>query len=391
MGKQTVFIIGSKGIPAKYGGFETFVDKLVNEKKSQNISYYVSCKNSSDNISSKNDVHCFNISVPEWIGPADAVVYDILSLKKCIQIIKREKIKNAIVYILACRIGPFLGHYRKMLKKLNCKIYVNPDGHEWKRVKWNAVIRFYWKLSERLMVKHSDLLICDSKNIEHYIQLNYKPYKPQTTFISYGADVSKSKLYDDSQIFTNWLLQKKLSSKNYYLIVGRFVPENNFETIIREFLKSSTKKTLAIITTPNESFLKELEKKTEFQKDTRIQFVGTVYNQSLLQKIREHAFAYIHGHEVGGTNPSLLEALASTDLNLLLDVNFNKEVAQDTALYWNKIKGSLIETISKAESLSRESINDLAKKSTQRIQNAYNWDKIITEYETLFLTRNDNR
>ena len=114
------------------------------------------------------------------------------------------------------------------------------------------------------------------------------------------------------------------------------MPENNYETMIREFMKSRSPRNFAIITNVNDRFLEELEQKLHFRADPRIRFVGTVYDQELLMKIRENAYGYFHGHEVGGTNPSLLEALGSTDLNLLLDVGFNREVAQDGALYWSK-------------------------------------------------------
>ena len=153
------------------------------------------------------------------------------------------------------------------------------------------------------MVKHADLLICDSKNIEKYIQNDYARYNPKTTFIAYGADICKSSLTDDAPKFTNWLAEKNLKAKEYYLVVGRFVPENNFETMIREFMGSNTEKNFTLITNVNESFLNELKKKTGFHKDPRIKFVGTVYDQDLLKKIREQAYGYFHGHEVGGTNP----------------------------------------------------------------------------------------
>ena len=97
--------------------------------------------------------------------------------------------------MLACRIGPFINYYKKQLIKLGATLYINPDGHEWKRAKWNWLIRKYWKLSEKLMVKHADLLICDSRNIEKYIQDDYKKYNPKTTYIAYGADVCKSDVY----------------------------------------------------------------------------------------------------------------------------------------------------------------------------------------------------
>ena len=113
----------------------------------------------------------------------------------------------------------------------------------------------------------------------------------------------------------NWLTEKGLTPNEYYLVVGRFVPENNVETIIREFMASDTTKDLAIITTENPKLYAELEEKLHFSADPRIKFVGTVYDQELLKKIRENAWAYIHGHQVGGTNPSLLEALARRERN----------------------------------------------------------------------------
>ena len=314
-----VFIIGSKGIPAKYGGFETFVEKLTEQQKSKDIKYHVSCLAQDSKEFEHNGARCFNINVPN-IGAAKAVYYDIFALRECIRYIKENKIENPIVYILACRIGPFVGRYKKELKKLGGTLFVNPDGHEWKRGKWNVAIRKYWKISEKLMVKHADLLVCDSKNIEKYIQEDYKQYNPKTTFIAYGADMEKSKLSDNNPKLINWYKEKGIKAKEYYLVVGRFVPENNYETMITEFMKSNTKKDFVLITNVEQNkFYEQLKQKTGFDKDSRIKFVGTVYDQELLKKIRENAYGYLHGHEVGGTNPSLLEALASTDLNLLLE------------------------------------------------------------------------
>ena len=226
--------------------------------------------------------------------------------------------------------------------------------------------------------------MCDSKNIEKYIHESYAKYNPQTTFIAYGAEIRRSRLADNDEKFVNWLNEKGLKPKEYYLVVGRFVPENNYETMIREFMLSKTTKNFALITNVNEAFLEELKKKTGFDKDPRIKFVGTVYDQELLMKIREQAYGYFHGHEVGGTNPSLLEALASSDLNLLLDVGFNKEVGEDTAIYWNKEKGNLAATIERADALSESEIKALANASTGRIANAYSWEFISNEYANLW-------
>lgn len=378
-----VFIIGSKGIPAKYGGFETFVEKLTEQQKSEEIKYHVSCLAQDNKEFEHNGARCFNINVPN-IGPGKAVYYDIAAFKECIKYIKNNKIENPIVYVLACRIGPFVSKYKNELKKLGGTLFVNPDGHEWKRGKWNAAIRRYWKISEKLMVKHADLLVCDSKNIEKYIQETYKEYNPKTTFIAYGADIEKSKLSDNDEKLTNWYKEKGVKAKDYYLVVGRFVPENNYETMIIEFMKSNTNKDFVLITNVEQNkFYEQLKDKTGFDKDKRIKFVGTVYDQALLKKIRENAYGYLHGHEVGGTNPSLLEALATTDLNLLLDVGFNREVGMSGAVYFTKESGNLAKLID--TKFTEKEIKSLSKKAKKRIEDEYTWEKINNSYEMLFL------
>ena len=379
-----VFIIGSKGIPAKYGGFETFVEKLTEQQKSKEIKYHVSCLSDNNEEFEHNGARCFNVKVPN-IGPAKAVYYDVIALKECIKYIKENRIENPIVYILACRIGPFVGYYKKQLKKLGGTLLVNPDGHEWKRAKWNAAIRKYWKVSEKLMVKNADLLVCDSINIEKYIKEDYEQYNPNTTFIAYGADMEKSKLDDNDPKLIEWYEKKGVNPKEYYLVVGRFVPENNYETMITEFMKSNTMKDFVLITNVEQNkFYDELKRKTGFDRDSRIKFVGTVYDQELLKKIRENAYGYFHGHEVGGTNPSLLEALASTDINLLLDVGFNREVADEGALYWSKEDRALAKLIDKTDNLGIEEIKNIGIVSKERISTRYSWGYIINQYETLF-------
>lgn len=377
---QHIFIVGSKGIPGAYGGYETFVDKLTEyHQDDTRFKYHVACKAEENSEFEYHNARCFKVKVPK-IGAAAAIAYDVLAIKQSIAYIKKNKIPHPIVYCLACRIGPFARKFQKQIHKLGGRFYVNPDGHEWLRAKWPLPVRKYWKYSEKHMVKHADLLVCDSKNIEKYIRESYAKYNPQTTFIAYGAEIRRSRLADNDEKFTNWLAEKGLEPKEYYLVVGRFVPENNYETMIREFMLSKTPKNFALITNVNESFLDELKKKTGFDKDPRIKFVGTVYDQELLMKIREQAYGYFHGHEVGGTNPSLLEALASSDLNLLLDVGFNREVGEDTAIYWNKEKGNLAATIERADTLPAEEIKALANASTGRIANAYSWAFISNEY-----------
>ena len=381
---NNIFIIGSKGVPAQYGGYETFVDELTKNKKSENIKYYVACQNAKEETFEYNSTTCFNIKVPN-IGPAKAICYDIKAFKYCLRKIKNEKLENAIIYILACRIGPFYKRLVKKAHKLGVKVFINPDGHEWKRSKWSAPVKKYWKISEKLMVKYSDLIICDSVNIQKYINETYIKFNPNTSYVAYGAYKTPSLLNDDEPKFVNLLAKHNISLKNYYLVVGRFVPENNYETIIREFMMSDTKKDLVLITDYSKNkFSKELEKKLHYSSDKRIKFIGTVYDKQLLKKIRENAFAYVHGHSVGGTNPSLLEALASTNMNILYDVCFNKECAKASALYFSKEKHNLQYMIKLAESFSQEEIEELGLKAKNEVRERYSWSYICQRYENIF-------
>ena len=404
---QHVFLVGAKSLGA-YGGYETFVYKLTEyHQNKKNIKYHVACKANGDGCMDETKVdgvtrindqefefhnaHCFKIDIPQ-IGPAQAIYYDVAALKACCKYIKEHRIKHPIVYIMACRIGPFAGHFYKEIHKLGGTVYLNPDGHEWMRAKWSAPIRKYWKISEQMMIKYCDLAICDSVNIEKYIHECYdgkgiKGQNPETTFIAYGADTCKSILSNDDEKLLSWYHEKRLIPGEFYLVVGRFVPENNYETMIREFMKSNSKKNFAIITNINDKFLDELEQKLHYKADSRIKFVGTVYDQELLKKIREDAYGYFHGHEVGGTNPSLLEALGSTKLNLLLDVGFNREVAEDSALYWTKGTGDLARLIENADQMSAAEIDKLGMKAKKRIADAYSWEFIAGRYEDVFLLK----
>lgn len=399
---QHVFLVGAKSLGA-YGGYETFINKLTEyHQNNERIKYHVACKANGDGsmdpyktegatvISDKefiyHNAHCFRIKIPEKIGSAQAIYYDVMALEECCNIIKVQQIKHPIVYIMACRIGPFASYFYKKIHVLGGKVFVNPDGHEWKRAKWYYFIRKYWKFSEQLMIKYSDLVVCDSINIEKYIHESYdgkgiNGANPNTTYIAYGAETRRSKLADDDPKLLCWYKEKGLQPKGYYLVVGRFVPENNYETMIKEFMKSNSKRNFALITNVNEKLLNQLEKKLHFKSDGRIRFVGTVYDQELLMKIRENAFAYLHGHEVGGTNPSLLEALGSTDLNLLLDVGFNREVAEDAALYWNKESGNLEKVL---EACEYQKHNNLGIKARNIIKTKYSWNYISDQYAKIW-------
>lgn len=378
---KNVFIVGCKGIPANYGGYETFVENLTKRQINKNIKYHVACLGDEEKEYEHNNAHCFQLNVPH-IGPARAMQADIDAFKYILKYVKKNSIKDFTVLVLACRIGIVFKKYVNKVHKLGGKVIVNPDGHEWLRSKWSKSIKKYWKYSEGKMVRYADFLICDSVNIEKYIQEEYKKYNPKTTFIAYGADVAKSIIDADDHWVDDWIKEKGITKNNYYLIVGRFVPENNYETMIKEFMKSKSKKDLVIVTYFKDNKLyNTLKEKLHFEKDSRIKFVGTVYQPEYIKNIRENAYGYLHGHSVGGTNPSLLEALASTKLNLLYDCGFNKEVGQDSSLYWKLEDGNLSSLIDKCDALSNDEISKYDLLSTNVIVDRYNWKLIISNYE----------
>ena len=434
-----VYIIGCKSI-GLYGGFETFVMQLLARHKDHpRIRYHVTCKangegcmdvkklpgavltGSCTSVQGGNQVpaqgnreftygsvHGVLIRVSE-IGAAQAIDYDLKALKWVCQHIETNHISDPVVYILACRIGPFEKRYVERIHAAGGLVFQNPDGLEHRRGKWNALIRRYWKLSERYAVKYADLIVCDSRHIEAYIRKEYAGYRPKTTYIAYGADVTVSVTSDEAEKdlskamlsarsevtsseqsedatetrFRNWKTLHSITGA-YYLAVGRFVPENNYEIMLLEFMNSRTEKDLVIIATGNPRFERKLRNKLHYREDKRIRFVGTVYDTALLKKIREEAFGYLHGHEVGGTNPSLLEALASTNLNLILGVGFNREVAGKAALYWKKEAGSLAALINKADRMEPAAIGRLGEQARARIRSRYSWERVCGAYEELF-------
>lgn len=399
-----VFILGAKCI-GQYGGYETFVDCLTAVHSSETgVKYHILTKANGDGAMDESklvplpavrradgieqfeyhNAHVVKIPVPR-IGEAQAVAYDVKAFRWCLRYISSHHIADAVIYVLACRIGPF---FRGLVRKahiLGAVVYVNPDGHEWKRAKWSVPIRKYWKESERLMVKYADLLVCDSTIIEKYIRMEYERYRPKTVNIAYGADVKTSVLDDDDPKFMEWMKIHQLRADEYYMCCGRLVPENSFETMIREYMASHSKRDFVIIATENEKFTSALDARLGWRRDKRIKFTGTVYDRELLKKIRECAYGNIHGHTVGGTNPSLLEALGSTKLNLLIDVGFNREVAKDSALYWKPESGNLSRLIDQADAMEAEERERLGRKAKERIQTAYSWELIGDEYKKLWL------
>ncbi|HEP1259114.1 TPA: DUF1972 domain-containing protein [Streptococcus pyogenes] len=380
---QDVFIIGSRGLPAKYGGFETFVEELISHQSSKNIRYHVACLSDT-----KHKVHfdykgadCFYLNPPK-LGPARVIAYDMMAITYALSYSDQHQIQNPIFYVLGNTVGAFIAPFVKQIHNRGGRFFINPDGLEWKRSKWSKPVQAYLKFSEKQMTRQADLVISDNIGIDRYLKQVY-PWS-KTYFIAYGTQTQPSRLTTADSKVRAYFQTFDIREKDYYLILGRFVPENNYETAIKEFMASSTKRDLVIICNhEGNAYFKQLLAETECDKDPRIKFVGTLYDKELLAYIREQAYAYIHGHEVGGTNPGLLEALAHTNLNLVLGVDFNQSVAKSAALYWTKQKGQLAELINQVD--AGFDSNRLGKEAKAIIQEHYTWEKIVGEYEALFL------
>ncbi|HEM6303627.1 TPA: beta 1-4 rhamnosyltransferase Cps2T [Streptococcus suis] len=378
-----IFIIGSRGLPAQYGGFETFVEQLVSNQVSPTIRYHVACLSDSSHHQHTDykGADCFTINPPK-LGPARVIAYDMMAISYALDLVKAQQMERPIFYILGNTIGGFIAPFAKKIHSVGGTLFVNPDGLEWKRTKWSKPVQSYLKYAEKAMAKHADLLIADNEGIENYIQEAYPG--THTRFIAYGTDLSPTDYQSDSEAVLNFFGQWNVKEKEYYLIIGRFVPENNYLTAIKEFMASDTKRDLVIVANyEGSAYFQKLEEETDFSRDKRIKFVGTVYDTNLLKYLRNQCRAYIHGHEVGGTNPSLLEALAQTNENLVLGVDFNQKVALDGAHYWTKEPGNLSQLINQIDQ-EAEALN-MGRIAKNHMKNAYTWDKIVREYEELFL------
>ena len=390
--KKNIIIIGARGYKYNYGGWETFVTNLVGNTNDESIKYYVPNltheKEKDKKIDKIDNVICPNVYTPKQ-GFVTMFTFTIKSINYFSKYIEQNPLENTVMVILGCKVGPLFPFWIPKLHKMGVKVIINPDGLEWKREKWAWWIKKCFKISERYSIKYSDYCVCDSKSILEYVNNKYQKYQTPSTFIAYGA-YENTKAYKTKMVKELWK-KYQISSKNYYLIVGRFIPENNYETMIKEFMKSKTKKDLVIICNLEKNkFYQQLKENTNFDKDKRIKFIGSVYEQESLLYFRQHAYAYIHGHSAGGTNPSLLEALANTNVNILYDVSYNKEVGENSCFYFTKEENNLKKVINTTEKLTEKEQKEYGALAKERIHKDYTWDLVVKKYSKLFETLLEN-
>lgn len=351
-----IAVLGSRGIPARYGGFETVVEELSTRFVLSGIKVTVFCEeNESYKESEYKGVNLYYVKSPK-IGSLTTILYDL----RCILKVLKE---YDLIYMLGYGAGLFFWIPRVFRKP----IWVNMDGLEWKRAKWPWYGKFYLKINEWLAVKLASLIIADAYKIKDYLVSKYGK-DINCHVIPYGAEIV------DKPPDANLIRDYGLETSNYYLIVCRLEPENHVKEIIEGFVSSKTKKKLIIIGNHeiNTPYIRELLK----VKDNRIRFIGAIYDRKLLKAIRYYAFAYFHGHSVGGTNPSLLEALGCGNVVIAHDNLFNREVASDCAIYFSS-SSQIPDIIAFLETGIN---NNFSTKAKERIRKMYTWDMITDQY-----------
>ena len=351
MPPKKLAIIGVRGIPARYGGFETFAEELSTRLVQHGIDVTVFCERSEKHsISSYKGVKIEYLSVP-FSGVVGRFLYEGSCILKSLR-------RFDIVYLL--------GYGSSLLAFLprcfGTKVWLNPDGLEWKRAKWSGSVRLGLRALESMAMVTPDLLVIDSKAVLKNLKTRY-PAIPDYRIIEYGAYIIDS---HDESILDGY----HICPNDYYLVVSRLEPENHVLEILQGFSESNTSSQLVVVgdTSIDTDYVKTLTSAD----DNRIVFIGSVYDKPKLSALRFFSQAYFHGHSVGGTNPSLLESLGCGNLIIAHDNEFNREVAEDSALYFARSE-DIPGIISYVESLSTPEVDKFREKARDRIILRYNW------------------
>lgn len=361
-----IAIIGSRGFLTEYGGYETFVRKLALGLKDNAFSVIVYGIAGYHNP--ENDGYYPEIT-RVWL-PTISVRFLEKVVSSLLAVI--HVCFSKADAILSISVSPGLLLFLPRL--FGKKVIVNPDGIEWQRMKWSSFINFWLRVSELTAVLFSHLVVADSKTIANYIK---NKYKKRVIFVPYGADANERDI-DDSAILSKY----ELRARQYFLQVCRLEPENNPDLTISEFLQYDGDKKLVVVgDTPH-----SIEYKQKLQKmcNHKVRLLGGIYGSDY-KVILRNAYCYIHGHEAGGTNPALLEAMASARCPIVLDVPYNREVIEDCGLSFLKAKGDLSSKLEMLDKNQKLVIN-LGQKAFNRATQHYTWDKVIAEYHKLFRT-----
>jgi rhamnosyltransferase len=366
--KGRIAIIGSRGIPAKYGGFETCVETIAPSLAAKGWKVWVGCERG--NIKSYKGVSLFYFGIKPFYRIIYDTLYDIYSLFY-------SSLVSDIVYML----GYGSGIFAFIPKLFGKKLVLNTDGMEWMRDKYSPLEKKILLVSEKSAVLLSDVLVADSKNIQKYFE---KTYHISPIYITNGVTIIQKINWSEAKL-NHFKINThiKISPNSYWLVVARLEPENNIHLIIEAFLKSSSSKLLIIIGDFNSNnYEKVVKSKINNDSMNRIIFLGGIYDFDLLNMLRWNCYAYIHGHSAGGTNPSLLEIITMEKIIIAYASVFNKEVGENLILYFYNSE-ELSHLINKVES-NYIHFSYLIKNQKLKINQNYSWSDIIEIYDNTF-------
>jgi glycosyltransferase involved in cell wall biosynthesis len=355
-----IAILGTRGIPNYYGGFEQFAEFFSVYLVEKGHDVY--CYNSHNHPFQEKTFHGVNlihINDPEHkLGTFGQFIYDynciLDSRKRDFDIILQlGYTSNSIWYFLLPK------------KPI---IITNMDGLEWKRTKYSKPVQQFLKFAERLAAISSDYLVSDSLGIKKFL---LEKYKKESTYIAYGAHPFTN---SNEEILSQYNVEKE----NFNMIMARFEPENNLDMVLEGVAMSDIKTTMLVIGKHETKYGEYL--KNKFKNNKNIKFLGGIYNLEHLNNLRFYSKLYFHGHSVGGTNPSLLEAMASRALVIAHNNDFNKGILKENGIYFlNPLEvKNILETVKKSDNLP------MVQNNFNAIVNEFNWDKINGEYLQLF-------
>ena len=357
-----IAMIGTRGVPAAYGGFETAVEEIGSRLAARGHHVTVYCRKADGAARHEYaDMHLVHLPALK-LKAAETLSHTALSV---VHAITRRPPDVAFVFNAAN--APFV----PLLRARGVPTAVHVDGLEWQREKWGGAGRAYYRWAERSAVRQADALIADARGIaDHFAAAFGAP----TRLISYGAPLQSNPPSDR-------LGELGLSWKKFHLVVARFEPENHVDLIVDGYVRSHARLPLVVVGSAPYAAAYTARVRANVGDDPRVRLLGGVYDQDLLDQLYAGALCYLHGHSVGGTNPSLLRAMGAGAAVLAWDVTFNREVAGDHGRYFDHA-ASLTTLIEAAESSPADAERDgIALR--ERVRANYRWDDVAIAYEAL--------
>lgn len=356
---KKISIIGTVGIPAKYGGFETLTEYLTkNLGTVYDITVYCSLKNSHTNQNKHNNANLSYINLKA--NGIQSIPYDIISIFRAL----KSSDVLLILGVSGCLVLPIV----KLISKN--KILVNIDGLEWKRAKWGKFAKWFLKLSEKIAVKYADEIITDNKVITDYVKSDYGA---SSHLIAYGADHVTHESFD-KQLIENYPFVKI----DYAFKVCRIEPENNIHVILSAFSKLPNNNIVCVGNWTNSEY--GIMLREEYKTFKNIFLLDPIYNQKVLNQLRSNCSIYIHGHSAGGTNPSLVEAMQLKLPVFAYGIQYNIETTENKAFYFS----NAAELILLLKNTNKNDLSLIADNMKAIAEKRYTWLAISQAYSSLF-------